>query len=79
MSSKQTFEITFRPWAKSMDRYGYDGITGATPAEAVAEHAMAVLGMDEGAASDRVGNAEFVIVDHEYGAVIEGHVVDYRG
>ena len=45
------FEITFRSWATDpMDRYGYDGITGSTPAEAVMEHGLAVMGLDEGAA-----------------------------
>ena len=58
------------------DRYMFDGIVGATPEEAINEHALIVLNLDEGQASDRVTCAKIVVVD-EYENPIKGHKVKY--
>jgi len=76
---KQKFEVIYRGENAPggyLDRYMYDGICGSTPEEAINEHAMAVLGLDDGAASDLVSNAKIVVVDNHMNP-IKGHKVRY--
>lgn len=77
--NKKTFQVWYRgenPPGGYLDRYMFDGICEATPEAAVMEHAMCVLGLDEGAASDLVHGAKIVIVD-DLGNKIKGHKVQY--
>ena len=76
------FPVMYRPHAKHDDRYMYDGITGATPQEAIMEFYLAVEGLEEGAASDIVNYASTkrrtIIVDADF-IPIKRHKVNYQG